>query len=94
MATSVSSERAFSAAGITISKRHNWLGADVVEALQVLKCSFRHDLLFREVEDPSIALETQLDGQMVPIDNSNESWDELIEDVDEEPALSVLNMQD
>jgi hypothetical protein len=31
---------------------------------------------------------------MVPINNSNESWDELIEDVDEEPDLSVLDMQD
>ena len=93
MATSVSSERAFSAAGITISKRRNRLGADIVEALQVLKCFFRRDLLFREVEDPSIALETQLDGQTVPIDTSNKSWDELIEDVDDEPASSVLDMQ-
>ncbi|KAJ3495089.1 hypothetical protein NMY22_g19981 [Coprinellus aureogranulatus] len=33
MALSVSSERAFSAAGITISKRRNALKADIVEAL-------------------------------------------------------------
>ncbi|KIJ48977.1 hypothetical protein M422DRAFT_103461, partial [Sphaerobolus stellatus SS14] len=36
-ASSVSSERAFSAAGITISKRCNCLKGDIVEALQVLK---------------------------------------------------------
>ncbi|PCH40503.1 hypothetical protein WOLCODRAFT_57295, partial [Wolfiporia cocos MD-104 SS10] len=37
MASSVSSERAFSSAGITISKRRNHLKADIVEALQLLK---------------------------------------------------------
>ncbi|KZT29841.1 hypothetical protein NEOLEDRAFT_1045898, partial [Neolentinus lepideus HHB14362 ss-1] len=47
MSSSVSSERAFLQAGITISKRRNRLKADVVEALQVLKCSIRHDLLFQ-----------------------------------------------
>jgi hypothetical protein len=48
MASSVSSERAFSAAGITISKRRNRLKGDIVEALQFLKCLLRKDLLFRE----------------------------------------------
>ena len=48
MASSVSSERAFSSAGITISKRRNRLKPDVVEALQFLKCSYHHNLLFRE----------------------------------------------
>ena len=48
MASSVSSERAFSSAGITISKRHNRLKGDIVEALQGLKCMIRNDLLFRE----------------------------------------------
>ncbi|KIJ24706.1 hypothetical protein M422DRAFT_105963, partial [Sphaerobolus stellatus SS14] len=37
MASSVSSERAFSAGGITITKCHNHLKGDVVEALQVLR---------------------------------------------------------
>ncbi|KDQ50976.1 hypothetical protein JAAARDRAFT_104503, partial [Jaapia argillacea MUCL 33604] len=37
MATSVSSERAFSSAGITITKRRNRLKGDIVEALQALK---------------------------------------------------------
>ena len=48
MASSVSSECAFSSAGITISKRRNRLGADVVEALQFLKCWFRRELIFCE----------------------------------------------
>jgi hypothetical protein len=50
MASSVSSERAFSSAGITISKRRNRLHPDVVEALQFLKCMFHQDLIFREQE--------------------------------------------
>jgi hAT family C-terminal dimerisation region len=48
MASSVSSERAFSSAGITISKRRNRLKPDIVEALQFLKCSYHRNLLFRE----------------------------------------------
>jgi hypothetical protein len=49
MASSVSSKSAFSAAGITISKRRNRLEGDIVEALQCLKSLIHQDLLFREV---------------------------------------------
>ena len=49
MVLSVSSERAFSAAGITISKRRNRLQGDIVEALECIKCLIYQDLLFREV---------------------------------------------
>jgi hypothetical protein len=49
MASSVSSESAFSAAGITISKRWNRLGGDIVEALQCLKSFIHQDLIFHEV---------------------------------------------
>jgi hypothetical protein len=38
MASSVSSEQAFSSAGITISKHRNCLKGDIVEALQCLEC--------------------------------------------------------
>jgi hypothetical protein len=48
MSSSVSSERAFSQGGITISKRRTCLKGDIVEALQCVKCAIRHDLLFRE----------------------------------------------
>ena len=44
----MSSECAFSSAGITLSKRRNCLQADIVEALQFLKCIFHHDLIFRK----------------------------------------------
>lgn len=57
MATSVSSERAFSSSAITISKRHSHLTGDVVEALQCLKCFIQQDLLFRELENPSVLSE-------------------------------------
>jgi hypothetical protein len=59
MASSVSSEWAFSSAALTIAKRHNRLKGDVVEALQVMKCLLCHDLVFHEsgplslTEDPA-----------------------------------------
>lgn len=48
MASSVSSERIFSSAGITITKRRNRLKADIAEALQVMKCAIRNDMVTRE----------------------------------------------
>lgn len=60
MATSVSSERAFSQGGMTISKRRNRLKGDLVEALQTLKCAIRQDLLFDD-PDPSFASEEDVD---------------------------------
>jgi hypothetical protein len=54
MASSVSSERAFSSAGITISKRRNCLKGDIVEALQCLKCMIHKNLIFRF--DPTISI--------------------------------------
>ncbi len=58
MSSSVSSERAFSQGGITISKRRNHLKGDIVEALQCIKCALRHELLFRE-RAPSSILEAE-----------------------------------
>ncbi len=49
MASSVSSESTFSSAGITITKRHNRLKGDIVEALQCIKGLIHQDNLFREV---------------------------------------------
>ena len=48
MASLVSSERAFSSAGITISKQCNCLDADIVEALQCLKSFIHKDIMVRE----------------------------------------------
>jgi hAT family C-terminal dimerisation region len=58
MASSVSSERAFSSAGITISKRRNRLKGDIVEALQCLKCMIHKNLIFRF--DPTISIADEI----------------------------------
>ena len=77
MASSVSSERAFSSAGITISKHCNHLGADIIEALQFLKCWFQHDLIFRD--NPSLVSENILreDNDLLEkpkFQDDEESW--------------------
>lgn len=59
MASSVSSERAFSSAGLTITKLRNRLQGDIVEALQVLKCTLRSELIIRE-PPPSSVLQEQI----------------------------------
>lgn len=64
MASSVSSERAFSSAALTITKRRNRLKGDVVEALQVMKCLLRHDLIFRE-SGPSSRAEDDGDEELL-----------------------------
>ena len=59
IASSVSSERAFSSAGITISKRWNQLKGNIVEALQFLKCLICQDLVF--CADPSVTFDSEVD---------------------------------
>jgi len=91
MASSVSSERAFSSAGITISKRRNRLKGDIVEALQCLKLLYRNDLIFREV---ITAVEEELERENDPLldegsiddaDLEKEfSWDQLLIDEDDD----------
>ena len=89
MASSVSSERAFSSAGITVSKRRNRLKGDIVEALQFLKCLVRKDLLYREPA-PSSLLEVQLElneGEEEDKDSANtdaNSWDKHVIDIDDD----------
>ncbi|KIK92741.1 hypothetical protein PAXRUDRAFT_146619 [Paxillus rubicundulus Ve08.2h10] len=43
MASSVSSKHAFSAAALTLTKHHNWLKGDIVEAIQVLHMLYKDD---------------------------------------------------
>jgi hypothetical protein len=89
MASSVSSERAFSSAGITISKQRSRLKGDIVEALQFLKCLIHHDLVFRadpmEPLDCDTGEEDMHDGKSLVLDvNQSPSWDELwLEDDDD-----------
>lgn len=95
MASSVSSERAFSSAGITISKRRNRLKPDVVEALQCLKFMIKRDLFFRfnpsiaadEMQQEDAASELDLEAG----DSKGQSWDEMWivddDDADDEAVL-------
>jgi hypothetical protein len=91
MASSVSSEQAFSQGGITISKHRNCLKGDIVEALQCIKCALRHDLLFCEpgpsslVEDELDKYETEAEVDETPEDDEDkeEGWEALCLDDDE-----------
>ena len=93
MALSVASERAFSSAGITISKRHNCLDGDIIEATQCLKSLISQDLMLRVF--PSIADEEALlddadqklanqEGTTNDIVNETEEWniEAIVEDAD------------
>lgn len=92
MASSVSSKRAFSSAGITISKRRNRLKADIVEALQCLKCLYHNDLIFcdtmetagveKEMEHLESILGDSYGNQdaVNPDDEEEWSWDQLVSD--------------
>jgi hypothetical protein len=96
MASSVSSEQAFSSAGITISKRRNRLKGIIVEALQCLKCIYRNDLIFHEV---ITALEEKLDMEKDGLTNSEMhvddekdkvfSWDSILDDDDDDDETSL-----
>jgi len=89
MATSVSSEQAFSQGGITISKHRNRLKGDIVEALQCIKCAIRSDLLFREPA-PSSTVEAELDGSTedeAEESEGEEGWDSLLIDEDDDMPM-------
>jgi len=85
MASSVSSERAFSQGGITITKRRNRLKGDIVEALQCIKCAICHDLIFRE-PGPSSVLEEESEAESGNENEDEEEW----EDVEKEPWNDTL----
>jgi hypothetical protein len=86
MRLSVSSERAFSAAGITISKRQNRLKGDIVKALEFLKALYVRDLIFRDL--PTSVTEEEL--EVFEDDGDGEwedevvvgSWDSFVIDID------------
>ena len=102
MASSVLSERAFSSASITITKRHNCLDGDIVEALQFLKSMIHQDLMVRDFL--TIAEEENeldfLDGQPsnqdnIPIDivDAGEDiyWEGLSDDDGDDAAASSVD---
>lgn len=83
MSSSVSSERAFSQGGITITKRRNRLKADIVEALQCVKCALRQDLLFREPAPSSLVELEHLDDDDEEVEveetgDDEDGWDILL----------------
>jgi hypothetical protein len=91
MASSVSSERAFSQGGITISKHCNRLRGDIVEALQCVKCAIHHNLLFYEPGPSSLAeeepdefeVEVELGGHSDNDDVEEKGWDSLFWEEDD-----------
>lgn len=85
MASYVSSERAFSSTGITISKHCNRLKPDVIKALQFLKCIYHCDLLFHE--NPCVETEMEKlkneSPELAEVNTCNpneEEWDNMVED--------------
>ena len=91
IASSVSSERAFSQGGITISKHYNCLKGDIVEALQCVKCTICHDIFSCELE-PSSLLEDESDEFEIEVepganpndDVEEEGWNNLFLEEDDE----------
>jgi hAT family C-terminal dimerisation region len=85
MASSISSEHAFSSAGLTLSKHHNRLKGDIVEALQCLKCMYHNDLIFWEVivateeEEELEDMDSELAADISVIDEGF-TWDQLLVD--------------
>ena len=82
MASSVESESTFSAAGITISKRHNWLEGNIVEALQCLKSFIHQDLIFHEVIS---ATQDEVDLDLADQDPTNHEGNatEIVQDAED-----------
>ena len=94
MVSSVSSEQAFSLAGITINKCHSQLKGDIVEVLQFLKCLICCGLVFHanqmEPLDSDIGKEADIimhgRNSLVLDMNQFTSWDEL--QLEEEEAIT------
>ena len=90
MASSVSSERAFSSAGITISKRRNRLKGDIVEALQCLKCMIRQNLIFRF--DPAVSVADEIaEEDDIPVDIGDDAG---VNSTNQESATSPKGWSD
>jgi hypothetical protein len=94
MASSISSERAFSSAGITISKCHSRLKPDIIEALQFLKCLYHCELIFQE--ESSIASEMGMEtATQDHVEGSLESgWDDLVGDLQEDEGFQDFGNED
>ena len=105
MASSVSSESAFSAAGITISKQRNRLDSDIVEALQCLKSFIHQDIIFRDIvsatqeeQDLDLADEDPANHKAeagdVVHDGEDWTWDKLVEGLEDECNAHCTRLPD
>jgi hypothetical protein len=90
MASSVSSEHPFSQGGITISKHCNRPKGDIVKALQCVKCSLCHNLLFREL-GPSSLGEDEFDADT---DADGEATENAQDDLEEEDSWDILLLEE
>ncbi|KAG2097411.1 hypothetical protein BD769DRAFT_1394522 [Suillus cothurnatus] len=98
----------FSQGGITVTKQQNRLKGDIIEALQIVKCSIQHNLLFRELGLSSLMkleelndaeLEAGSDSKAAGDDGDDEdSWDvmpdDAEDDADDEADKSDFEMDD
>jgi hAT family C-terminal dimerisation region len=90
MASSVSSERAFSSAGITISKRRSRLKPDIVEALQFLKCLHRRELIYGEEPNASMISDSESQVKTAECDEGlgeAGGWDDLVGDLKDDEGF-------
>lgn len=99
MASSVSSERAFSSAGITICKGRSRVKPDIIEALQFMKCIYHPELLFRE--EPSTAFETEESfestGDAVKGERGagkENGWDDFVGDLQDDEGFHDIDGDD
>jgi hypothetical protein len=75
MSSSVSSERAFSQGGITITKLRSRLKGDIVEALQCIKSAIRNDLFLKEPAPSSTSEVWEDDSLEIGSDNEHTDTD-------------------
>ena len=78
---------------MTVSKWRNRLKGDIVEALQIVKCSIRHDLLFREPGPSSLVELEELDDSDLEAGSDKKTagdgkdgWDIMLDDADDEAS--------
>ena len=92
MASSVSSEQAFSSTRITITKCRNQLKPGIMELLQFLKCLYHHDLLFCEEAGTQFEME-ESDQPRAMAENIGdlEGWDRIVEDLDDDEGFMDHN---
>ena len=100
MASLVSSEQAFSLAGITISKHWNRLKGNIVGALQCLKCMYHEDLIFCAVVTSKEVKEEMENTEYFEESNTTDetceaakkfTWDSILIDNDENDEVIVIS---